>query len=567
MIVLFEGFQYPTDAIRKVLADRYLDELTGSNRCRITHVGYVFDAPAVETPAAELAKREPVLLLPKVFVDAKKTVFGGLDPVELLDPDSKAWQQLKRDPHKAQFLFRFSVWLYRAIRQFRQRHRDSILPESSGLLDVSDAGDAALSELEIVQALVRFHRDNSGLLTHIKRVNTAQRHSVSWGRTVARQQPVLQNGRPVYVKPLVKQKHINYDEELIVIYLSTLANLQQQYGFRLDLNPLYARLSAREMARFQCDPARMVRRLRDIRGKYFSDKLLRVWQLLHLYYAKRERMHTQRSFREVLVVRDFNIVFEDMIDYMLSDPKDILPTILKDQSDGKRVDHIYAYRDLIDGQADEIYHIGDSKYYGAGSAFGVESVFKQFTYARNVIQQNIDRTNGPGLPAPLRYRDELTEGYNPTPNFFISALVDDTLDFGHDGLRPRTTNATFSNRHFANRLFDRDTLLIQAYNINFLFVLNAYVAGSAVQRDTFRTHTRHLFRNRLVRHLNDTYQFWRVTPVNESLDTFVTRHFRQLLGKLYRPSGFTDALLLALPKQDPFDVNSLNARVDVYDLH
>ena len=550
MIVLFEGFHYPTDVVRAVLPERYIDELTGPNRCRITHVGYIFEAPATE----------PVLLLPKVFVDRAGRVFGGLNPVDLLNHESDAWQQLKSDPAKAQFLFRFSVWLYRAIRQFRQRHRNSILPETAGLLDVSDAGESELSELEIVQALVRFHRDNSGLLTHIKRVNQAQRHSVSWGRTVARQQPVLQNGRPVYVQPLVKQKHINYDEELIVIFLSTLAELQQAYGFRLDLNPLYTRLSGREMARFR---ARAVRRLRDIRGKYFSDTLLRVWQLLYLYYNKRERMHTQRAFREVLAVRDFNVVFEDMIDYLLADTKDSLPPALKDQPDGKRVDHIYQYRDLIYTD-DEIYHIGDSKYYGAGSGFGVASVFKQFTYARNVIQQNIDRLNGSGLPAPLRYRDDLTEGYNPTPNFFISALVNDTLDFSDDGLKPRDMSRIPVNQHFAGRLFDRDTLLLQAYDINFLFVLNAYVAGSAAQRDSFRTGTRQVFRSQLVTHLTKTYEFWRVTPMHESLNEFVTRHFRALAGRMYRPSGFDNAILVAFPKADPFDLTHLAADVKPY---
>ena len=56
MIVLFEGFHYPTDAVRRVLSGKYLEELTGHNRCRITHVGYVYEAPATE----------PVLLLPKV---------------------------------------------------------------------------------------------------------------------------------------------------------------------------------------------------------------------------------------------------------------------------------------------------------------------------------------------------------------------------------------------------------------------------------------------------------------------------------------------------------------------
>lgn len=544
MIVLFEGFHYPTDAVRRVLSGKYLEELTGHNRCRITHVGYVYEAPATE----------PVLLLPKVFVNKQGKVFGDYDPVQFILLASGEWERLRKQPDKAQFLFQFSVWLFRAIRQFRQRHPESVLPESANLLDVSDTGTSALSELEIVQALVRFHRDNNSLLTHIKRVNSAQRHTVSWSRTVARQQPILQNGQPVYVQPLVKQKHINYDEELIVLYLSTLAHIQQQYGFRLDLNPLYTRLSKQEFARFQ---ERATRRLKEIRGKYFTDKLLNVWKLLYGYYDKQESMRTQRTFREVLVARDFNVVFEDMIDYLLADPKATLPNALKDQPDGKRVDHIYAYRDLIKPDIDQIYHIGDSKYYGAGSAIGSESVFKQFTYARNVIQQNIDLLNDNRLDRPLHYRDDLTEGYNPTPNFFISAFVGESLDFGNANLTSRDDTDYDRNQHFSGRLFDRDTLILQAYNINFLYVLNAYVSSSATDRQQFRATTRQRFRNELVNWLNSHYTFWQVTPTKESLEAFVTRNFRQLIGRMYRPSDFKDSILVANPKENPLIISNL----------
>ncbi len=254
---------------------------------------------------------------------------------------------------------------------------------------------------------------------------------------------------------------------------------------------------------------------------------------------------------------------------MLSDPKEQLPGKLKDQPDGKRVDHIYSYRDLIHPNTDQIYHIGDSKYYGVGSAIGPESVFKQFTYARNVIQQNIDLLNGNKLERPLHYRDDLTEGYNPTPNFFISAFVGESLDFGVANLTPRPDKDYETNRHFEGRLFDRDTLILQAYDISFLYVLNAYVAGSTTQKETFRTTTRQRFRDELVGYLNAHYTFWRVTPTQELLDAFITRHFRALVGRMYRPSDFVNSILLANPKTNPLDTESLfkgTATIEMYPL-
>lgn len=110
------------------------------------------------------------------------------------------------------------------------------------------------------------------------------------------------------------------------------------------------------------------------------------------------------------------------------------PRGLKEQDDGKRVDHIYSYRNLTNNEEDRpIYYIGDSKYYKIGNKISDESVYKQFTYARNVIQWNLNLfLDNSEENAALRkehpiYRDELTEGYNIVPNFFISAKMDEKL--------------------------------------------------------------------------------------------------------------------------------------------
>ncbi|RZK73915.1 MAG: LlaJI family restriction endonuclease [Pedobacter sp.] len=403
----------------------------------------------------------------------------------------------------------------------------------------------------MVQSLLRFYQENQSLFTFIRRYNTSQQRRTDWGRTVSQQQPLIQAGKPVYANPITKQKTAHYDEELLVLFMNTMQQLSQQYGFRLTINPLYTLLTETEFKRFQ---ASATRRLKQIRSRYFSDKLVRLWQLLHLYYAHQEQMRSQRAFREILIVRDFNIVFEDMIDALLSDPKPTLPAAFKDQPDGKRVDHIYAYTGLLEPQGDSIYHIGDSKYYTAGNTIGPESVFKQFTYARNVIQLNIDLLNEGKLAPPLRYRDEVTEGYAPTPNFFISAFVND-LNFGTDGLALRDdTDKLRTNRHFADRLFDRDTLLLQAYNINFLYVLATYVSPDAAQQNRFRESTRQRFRTEMVTYLNKSYSFWKITPHPSTFDSFVTKHFRQLIGRMYRPAAFETApeqsLLIAFPNQN-----------------
>lgn len=60
----------------------------------------------------------------------------------------------------------------------------------------------------------------------------------------------------------------------------------------------------------------------------------------------------------------------------------------KNLEDGKIIDHLYKENSLIfsSGESDKIWHIGDSKYYSDPEDIRGQSIAKQFTYAKNIIQ-------------------------------------------------------------------------------------------------------------------------------------------------------------------------------------
>ena len=100
---------------------------------------------------------------------------------------------------------------------------------------------------------------------------------------------------------------------------------------------------------------------------------------------------------------------------------------MKVQEDNKRLDHLYRYQGLTEFN-DEVYYIGDSKYYNRGHKITDDSIAKQYTYARNLVQYNLDLFHSDkeeDRKKALVYRDEETEGYDIVPNFFISAKIDD----------------------------------------------------------------------------------------------------------------------------------------------
>ena len=131
-------------------------------------------------------------------------------------------------------------------------------------------------------------------------------------------------------------------------------------------------------------------------------------------------------------------MFEAIIDELVGDNP--LPDGMeKKQEDGKIVDHLFTAQSLIDNEAKQTYYIGDSKYYKMGHELGSESVYKQYMYARNVIQWNLDIFNNGGqTPSGVKLRDDVTEGYNIIPNFFISAKLNENFDYSDDGIECST---------------------------------------------------------------------------------------------------------------------------------
>ncbi len=119
--------------------------------------------------------------------------------------------------------------------------------------------------------------------------------------------------------------------------------------------------------------------------------------LCYAFFDKAYQIKTSTDNREYLLAKSFHIVFEAMIEELIGDND--VPKGLKEQADGKLVDHFYTYDGLLinRGKDNDIYYIGDSKYYKIGSKPGKESVYKQYTYARNVIQWNLNLFLNPSV--------------------------------------------------------------------------------------------------------------------------------------------------------------------------
>ena len=541
MRVIIEGYCYRASAVRDVLHELSpLENVEGE--ISVGYVGYYYHPQL----------RDCVFILPKVLVNEENKVFSRLDPHDIIDLDN-CTELLSEE---RSFIYEFAVWIYRAIEVFNKSNPKNDIVYRRQIAEMGK-GKRMLSNtfLDILLSLLRFNKEQHSFFTTILRNLHSGYNKINWTRTISRSAAWVQDGRPVYLNPVNKKRQINTDEELIIIYFSILNHISETYGFPVDISLGFELIKGRKFEHYLKGYGK--RRLQQIKYRYFSDIQLRLWELCYAFFDKAHQIHIVAEQREYLLVKNFNIVFEAIIDELIGDKEP--PRGLKEQDDGKRVDHIYSYRNLTNNEEDKpIYYIGDSKYYKIGNQVSEESVYKQFTYARNVIQWNLNLfLDERDEDAALRkkhpiYRDDRTEGYNVVPNFFISAKMDEKLSYADNISASDRKENTFLSRHFTNRLFDRDTLLVYHYDVNFLYVVSLYARENKFQKAQWKEKVRELFREKIQAALTEKYAFYamRAKPGVDDKE-YLETHFQQLLGKVYMPfQQYDDIYSLALDNDE-----------------
>lgn len=551
MRVLIEEYKYQAADVKDILHGiNALEDIEGY--VSINYVGYFYNT--------EL--RDCVFILPKVLletIDKKDLVFGKYPPEEILNIDTnRAVTQTEKN-----FIYEFAVWIYRAIIVFQNSRKNSNIVFHKKIIKVGKGGRKLSNTfLDILLALLQFNKDNQSFFFFVLRNLHSGYNKINWTRTIGTSNAIVQDNSPVYLNPINKKRQINFDEELLVIFFSILNYISNHYGFSVDINCNFNLIKGKQFENYLHGLGKV--RLQRIKYKYFSDKALELWDLCYAFFDTARQVLTNSTQQEYLLVKNFNIVFEAIIDELIGDRE--IPKGLKEQEDGKRVDHMYTYKGLTTYEEDKpIYYIGDSKYYKRGNQVGKESVYKQFTYARNVIQWNLnlfmngDAADSEWMGKVPMLRDDITEGYNIIPNFFISARLNKELSYKEDIEIADKKQTYFSNKQFENRLFDRDTLLICHYDVNFLYVVSLYARNNAIQKDNWKAKVREMFRAEIQRILSEKFEFYAMTAHPDvNAEIYIKEYFQEVLGKIYTPYSNKSIFSLALETDEKYKEDNAN---------
>jgi hypothetical protein len=527
MILIVEGYNYKSDKVRRILEGFDHKELKES--ISTDCVGYCYDKSLDDC----------IFFVPKVICDSNDKVLGKYSPDDCVD--------LTNGPVSSEekvFLQELNIWIYRALQEYSKLEESIEILQEKHFSVIDSVGDSTSGTfLDRILGLIKFYNENRDFILFTIKSIHSQNHKINWRKTVSQSQSIVLNGVPFYLDPISKKKTIDWDEELMIIFFSIL-NYTRKYGFDFRFESQYELIQGEHFTAYREGIG--VRRLRQIRHRYFSDRTRKLWSLCYSFFEATEYILSNKEDSDYLIATSFHIAFEAIVDELIGQPEF---ADMRNLEDGKVIDHIYQDRSLLSN--DPMFYIGDSKYYK--TRYSVQerslSAYKQFTYARNIVHDSIQKSFKKTWP----FRDPLTEGYCITPNFFISAEIDPEHRFDCDGFEKKDVEGThFSSRQFNNRLFDRDTLWVNQYNLNFLFLLSTYAMADSTIKETFKIKAHRFFRDKTIDLLNKEYEFWELTPKNGlSLEETISNTIKwEIRGTVYRLGKDGNSLLFAMEKPD-----------------
>ena len=536
MKILIEEQYYPADVVRDLCGD--FGEPNKNGELKVSRVGYFFNHKVSDC----------VICLPKVIMFKDEGVhraFGKYQPQEIVNAFSSDTEdgkdECKLDERAQAFIKDFALWSYRTISTYARLNPESEIVYQSNSAKSEDSTQGTL--LDVILMLIKFYNENKDYFMYIIKNIHSGYDRVNWRKTISRKTPIMQDGSPIYMEVINRRKQINFDEELMIIFYSILNYVAKHLGFDLRFECNYDLITGAEFESYMEEVGLI--RLKAIKYKYFSDKDLQMWNLCYAFFEKTSRINSSEHSEDYLFVTDFDKVFESMMNALISDTN--IPKLLVEQKDGKLVDHIFLHKSPIDGSP--VYYIGDSKYYKTEQGVHDTSLYKQYTYAKNVIQFHFDKRTK-DAEKKVQYRDEVSEGYAFTPNFFISAYIPDELTYesNHIGHRKLSRNESLLT-HFDNRLFDRDTLWLSHYDVNLLYIMSLYARDDSSEQHMFKISFRDHVQSGFKKMLNAEYRFFWVTP-QEQAKEFIKAHFYYLNGRVYIPNVEEKKMLLAIKTEN-----------------
>ena len=420
---------------------------------------------------------------------------------------------IKEDALRENWLDSYAILLYRILKKY-----DSNLKLKNYISEKINR-TKKVGALDAILDLIGYYNKHSYLYTlKRKNSNSANPMNANWSRLISKGTGKFIDDELFFDSFLIN-KWRNSEEDFLLMLLNTeINNIAQRYGLTKKVEgPI---LSQKDYRNFLKKPCTL---LKKVKRNYYRDDFLKLYKVLYGYYSQCE-IQNGKSGIEYLVTGSFQLVFEDMVDDLLSTEE--MVNTFKHNKDGKIIDHIYSYQDAFGG-IDGVY-IGDSKYYKDDSDIAGQR-WKQYTYARNVANY-ISISMDPICTRLKKYiQDDKVYGYYPIPNFFISAYVenDPISSESTEFFKYNDIQKPYKTQVYENRLFDRDTHHVLYFQINLIHLGNKYLEGWTIEQKNL---VKEYIRSKWISYLMENYEFW-VFDDTANVENFIKSYYFDTYGK------------------------------------
>ena len=515
MRILIEAYDYPLDILKEILP-HYLYQINPSKAdfAKTLYVGYYNNG-----------KGNSCLILPKIFlISSNNTILHQID-VLLASTQSIDFFLGKGVLHLSfyNYLLKLSIDLYKSFEIYSQntnRYHDLQAINNSAIFLKS--GDLyAIDILAIVLALFQCFDDNKHTFFKIKKEESAHTQKINWHKTLQNKTPFFQANAPIYWEASKEKQGNVYNIPLYNLFFQVLHLCNENYTLqRKDIPQVQDKIPIQNALKL----------LYTWQGLYTNALDKQILNLLLAYFEKTSH-HKAAQKPYFFLCTHYEYVFEAMIDNLLSTPS---LQNFKQQKDGGIIDHLFEYKALL-GEGKSFY-IADAKYYKESTQYSTYTQYKQYVYARNLLQEIIDKKLIANTPCSI------TEAYLPIGNIFLQAHIEDWQN-SIDNLKTNALSPFQKTAHFSNRFFDRDTLMIVNLQLNYNFILAQYLQNTPRDKSILQAKIRSYILDIYAQHY-DIY----ILQAPIDILQFIDIHYKKLQGKIALPNLYKNQCLLVVEK-------------------
>lgn len=520
MKIFVEQYRYKKELLYELFEPRFIKDVD-ENHAVLQCVGFYTNNA-----------REIYIVLPKLF-EKDGTLFNDIDVEEFAQQDYR--NALKGNKEKVAFVHDFTILLFQTLMKY-QRENKNEHPDDLSVL--SNMEDKKLSIIETIFSVIKFHKQNQHLYIKEKGIDKKKTNKIHWNKTIKKNMPVMYDENVHYFHFKYSNSRLSQNDIVLMVFYSLLNKIKCTYNINISLDSHLPIMPLREFIKFE---RKIPKILKNIRSLYIRDDMKQLVKLLNAYYQY-ESISAKKDSVGYIVVFNFNLLFEDMVNEILSDKEHL--AVLKVQKDGKIIDHIFSGKSFVTGS--KIFFIGDSKYY-KGETVHTHSIFKQFTYSRNIIQE-FEKNRGYFDKHNILLREDFSRGYDAIPNFFVFG------DINHEEYKkiPEIPIVPFNQplitKQFENVFFDRDTFHIFYFKINLLFLMKAYTIKIQKIKKQYQSLFRKIVRTRIADYYNHVYDMFILQE--ETLKNFIKSNYYIFWGKVFFIGKDRAVLVLEKNRED-----------------